>query len=568
LKEIEMATILSKLFGKRSRSAAASRRPSRSSFRPGLETLEERQVLSNSTAFFPGPMPINTTQWAQDLNAAHSGATALYLNFDTSKNVPGDLAGAAGTSSWSAFQAEAGHTLEQDIQEILFRTSEYFAPFNVRVQRIKGDGKEASPGSTIHVWGNPNVGSQPLGSTPFGSMDYGQNSPPIPKGPDGESMDPTHIPGSLPYSHAEVQAGGQSNSGIAWAVVHEAGHTFGLAHVRTDGQADPTALGAAITGDEMSYTLTNPVYPSYFANADFTITNWNNGAAPDPRLQPWSFYGQTGNQTYPVTPYKIPAQNSYTYLQYVFGQAAQPGNHAFEAIDPRMNFTGRSAVTFTQASTGGSIGWTGDYEVYKLSQPSGGTYQLSVKAASGSSVDPVLMLFDAKGNLVQYTHNGIINATVSGGQVYYAVVGALDDASIGSFKLNVSLPPPNMAGQTFYFTNTSSPYQQVGTLVIQGENVGADTFYGVYTNYVGVSISVTGSITGTMPTSGGLTTSNISFSGVQNGWLTSFSGTTDGTGMSGSVSDYFWNSTYWSAYDGFSIDGRLWQISQGGNFGW
>src|ERR1700730_5651188 len=64
----------------------------------------------------------------------HKGPTVLYVNFD----------------GWTKPDKE-GHTIEpfhsttgnrdRDIQDILFRTSQRFAPFDVEVRRITGNGK-------------------------------------------------------------------------------------------------------------------------------------------------------------------------------------------------------------------------------------------------------------------------------------------------------------------------------------------------------------------------------------------------------------------------------------------
>jgi hypothetical protein len=99
---------------------------------------------------------------------------------------------------------------------------------------------------------------------------------------------------------------------------------------------------------------------------------------------------------------------------------------------------------------------------------------------------------------------------------------------------------PYLVGSTFQFT--------LGKLQVQGENFNTGAFWGVYTNRYGVSISVTGGISGTT-TSGGTTTSSITFQGNQNGFLAQFSGTLTGTGavnpsgwkdtMTGGVWDYF-----------------------------
>src|SRR5262245_19632484 len=83
-----------------------------------LEALEDRQVPAIIT---------DMTQLAQQFDR-HSGPTILYLNFDGNT-----------TEGVSAFQIVSGD-LKRDIHEILFRTQEIFAPFDVQVRRIYGNG--------------------------------------------------------------------------------------------------------------------------------------------------------------------------------------------------------------------------------------------------------------------------------------------------------------------------------------------------------------------------------------------------------------------------------------------
>src|SRR5881227_3682416 len=75
-----------------------------------VEALELRQV----------PAGLDMTQVAIMAHAHHDGPTRLDLNFDGGKN--GDV---------SPFND--GANTEQDIQDILFRTAEIFAPFNEQV---------------------------------------------------------------------------------------------------------------------------------------------------------------------------------------------------------------------------------------------------------------------------------------------------------------------------------------------------------------------------------------------------------------------------------------------------
>ena len=76
--------------------------------------------------------PLELTQLALQF-PRHKGSTTLYVNFD----------------GWSKHDKE-GHNIEpfksttgnrdRDIQDILFRTAERYAPFDVEVRRMKGNG--------------------------------------------------------------------------------------------------------------------------------------------------------------------------------------------------------------------------------------------------------------------------------------------------------------------------------------------------------------------------------------------------------------------------------------------
>src|SRR5581483_3155306 len=68
--------------------------------------------------------------WAQATTTTPPTQTILWLNFD----------------GWAAqgispFIPVGADSLDQDIHDILFRTSEIFAPFNVQVERLTGDGQ-------------------------------------------------------------------------------------------------------------------------------------------------------------------------------------------------------------------------------------------------------------------------------------------------------------------------------------------------------------------------------------------------------------------------------------------
>src|SRR5204863_3210285 len=123
----------------------------------------------------------------------------------------------------------------------------------------------------------------------------------------------------------------------AAAIAHEAGHTFGLAHVRTDGLSDPAALdnSRATVPDVMSYNRVSQL--EYFADQSLQLTAWNASSGLTPELKPE--YGEGGffGDNITIVP---TTQNSFGALSQVLGPRSDPGdNHSHVAdvgtIDPQ-----------------------------------------------------------------------------------------------------------------------------------------------------------------------------------------------------------------------------------------
>jgi len=403
------------------------------------------------------------TQLAQ-LFPTHSGPTLLLLNFDGAYN---DNRKDVIAPYFNGTQAQT----DQDIQQILYQTSEIFAPFNVEVQRY--DPVDNSPypysnGTTLIDVGadpaNVNKNGQKIVNsyTPGNSVDY-------PNG--GRGYD--HAPNSDAWDTAYVDplgsGGYQSMQATADNIAHEAGHTFGLTHVRTDIPASSgkpadstTPLGPGTVNEMMSYT-DNHVY---FANKPFLVTDWNNPGGGKPYVQVpnnypgWNVQG-TVNQ--------ITTQNSFTYLTAALGPGeGQLAQHVVDQnyVDPSalsgaplsLSIQGNPANGPAQGGgfVQGLVTRQGDYEVYNLTVPGGetvdveaGTTNTDAKFSADSVLDPVLFVYQLGNPRLGPTlagfaeHGGVL--TLSGGQKYAVVVGCDDNFTYGTFDIqawNATPPPP------------------------------------------------------------------------------------------------------------------------------
>jgi hypothetical protein len=400
------------------------RRPSRKPVRRprsaalAVESLEERQVLSAA--------PTDMTGVAQ-LFAPHNGPTVLYLNFDG-----GDV---HYIPNWyfsvehlSPFQAAPRKDRDQAIQDILYRVSEKFAPFNVQVERLYGAGN-IGPGngnSTVFIGadaGDVIMGTKATNSwTPSSSWDA----------PTADAVS-SHPPNSDAWDVAFVDPVGASNTTewsdelIADDVAHEAGHTFGLAHVLSNG-----------VYDVMSYDT----YPGYFfANNTFGITTLNYNFAtrqttPDPSEQPkWYTSGFLGFKN----SYNLTTQNSYTYLRAVLGTGLNHPVADTSAVDPTYaSLYERYAALAPGSNFSGSLARPGDTNVFSLTSPYSQTVTITAKATPGSTLDPVVMVFDPSGHsLLAESHASQLQFSARAGVKYKLVVAGHDGASSGAFHLAI-----------------------------------------------------------------------------------------------------------------------------------
>src|SRR5262249_44879849 len=140
-----------------------------------VEPLEDRIVPSFTE-------PASMTELAKNLYSSPPSLPArLYLNFD-------------GAAPYVLPFTQSGQKTEADIQEILFRTAEVFAPFNVVVSRVEGDGQfVAFTGATTIFVGDHLYKSGPHAWTSQEFVDY----PGLEKGT-------SHVPNSDGHDIAHV----------------------------------------------------------------------------------------------------------------------------------------------------------------------------------------------------------------------------------------------------------------------------------------------------------------------------------------------------------------------------
>ncbi len=411
--------------------------------RPEVEGLEDRQVLS--VTFFS-----DMTQLAQQF-PTHAGATMLYLNFDgnTSQGV-------------SSFQAVSGDR-NRDIHDVLFRTQEMFAPFNVTVSRIYGNASMGTTGgaSTIFIGDYASFGTGAANS--FGGIAlWAQLDYP------GTVRGVTHVPNSNAFDFAfvdPISGAGNASQSIAWiaqTVAHEAGHNFGLVHVTT----------ATTEPDAMSYDTTN----ARFMNRTFNITDRNYDASTDTlsndaRMVPMYFHVDflPGFVIFPHTD-RIVTQNSYTYLNQVLG--ARPvgsdlANVANAGSVDGAYWDGYKINAYVGATVTSNL-TRGDFDVFRFSSSTTRYVTIDAKQAAGSYVDPVLFVYDSTGtNLLAFNDDsgGTLGSQLifraQAGQSYQIVVGGYGGNSTGNYVFSINATPRYLSPLNIYQIATVSPWDPV-----------------------------------------------------------------------------------------------------------
>lgn len=393
--------------------------------RLGVEALEQRQLLSVTSmeaVALQHPSP-------------HTGTTQLYLNFD------GDTSQKPLTST--------GPWTDRDVQDILFRTAERFAPFDVDVIGAYQQGWYAKGKGATTVFIGPDTDpSKPAQAyTPSASTDKPSFFP-------GISL---HLPNSNSEDYAYVEPSGiWSNDKISMSVAHEAGHTFGLVHVRTTGtDPDPLKQGPAGVPDVMRYDGTT----KSFLNQSFPITayNWN----------PSKQQAENTGAVYYWYPDQITKQNSFQYLKAVLGSrlADDVASIVHTSSVDLTAFKDSPAQSFGSGISkvpSGVIDRYGDYDVFTITATSSTPITFQVGSSGnllGAHLDPMILVYDTSdGSLVGFDHGsgGLPSSSRTtlwapvAGRTYAAVVGAENNLSMGAYWLTAKvswdgLPAPTLS---------------------------------------------------------------------------------------------------------------------------
>ncbi len=389
---------------------------------PRGEALEGRQLLTGIT---------DMTDLAR-VFPTHSGPTSLYLAFDGFS---------IGQNTVARYEGAFGGNRDESIQEVVFRTAELFAPFNVQVRRATSPFPQEmfQDGATTIAIGDTPLFATVGGVTPGAFAD----------GPSGTLVQPNSHPFDIAYVDPVFNGDRSQDWGLAktiQAVAHEAGHTFGLAHVRAVG-TDPTPVVYSDTNtpDVMSYDSPNTV----FRNQTLQLTGANfdpvTGTSPIFILnKPW-WDGSGGLHV-------METQNSYTYLRVALGHG-QADDFADVAHRDAVD-AGYSIGTIGDLDSGplsGTIGAEGDYDVFRSESFAldGTTQQLlriTVEPTSGSTLDPVLFVYNSDGTLAAFNDNRS-SGSRSSEVVFTAttpndlrvVVGAANGLSSGGYTVRSAL---------------------------------------------------------------------------------------------------------------------------------
>lgn len=445
------------LFRSKPRSAKTTNR----SIRLELECLEERQVLTTlmeAQALAASHAQItDMSQLAAAQGVQRTTPTILWLNFDGGK-VPLVRGNNLTAEQFQMMLPFDSVNRERDIQDIIYRVSEVFAPFNVQVMRGYNDATlgdrgwfDASSNGNTTIFVGDAVGADGVlgnttifhGITPSAFVDYPCVSSGLARALNSNQFDIALADSRFPWGT------NRSAERIVNIIAHEAGHTFGLAHVSV----------ADRTGNEeiMSYDT----YQHVFANVANSLTD-QNGAGHEPNLLPqWHYLisYDGGTISGDVTPR---TQNSFQFLLNVLGPRPALSYDLEAKVADRtavagVHVDGVAEPVFMGANKIGFISNLGDYNVYNLNAQTNDEMIIfassislpsdfvdsSSEHRSEESPTTALMIYDLNGQILQDYRVGFIGKSMYvifqpvAGQSYKLVVGAQDGRSFGNYRLTI-----------------------------------------------------------------------------------------------------------------------------------
>lgn len=319
------------------------------------------------------------------------GATNLYLNFDgcLKSNFPQGKAQlsdkstvAVTTKDFWPFHASPYLEIEslpgakdQDavIQHILFKTAEIYSPFNVIVSKIDGNSTVGLNKTSATVFIGDDIiaskGSYGVQHMTVKDLDFGN------KRLDLGWVDNVIGPNQPVQSIDQV---------IQW-IAHEAGHAFGLKHIRANGSDIPLNANGKLQSfstwasngfnnpqclgewndqgsmfEVMSYNSTNSIFEDFA----FDLTGWNNdkqglnnNGCGRELSHRGSFFPVWEGTT-------ITKQNSYRYLKYVLGSGRTGETSNVADRTAVMQYDVRNAVYLYSRESDRSAAAKGKHGIY------------------------------------------------------------------------------------------------------------------------------------------------------------------------------------------------------------
>jgi hypothetical protein len=371
--------------------------------------------------------------------------TNLYLNFDGGSIH--DSQSGDGTWNVSAYQPAAGQDRVQAIQDIIYRVSEIFSPFNVRVRIMRGAGNfsKTNGDTTIFIGDNPDNKSGGFNvtdsRTPTASNDWPGDKKGLDHLPNGDAYDLAFVDPVAydPQSNSDITT--FTPQDISRDVAHEAGHTFGLAHVLSSPDQDL-----------MSYNTYNNLA---FLDTSYDITdeNYSGGTTTNTREFPKVNAVDANGRKYPL---EIHHQNSFAYLRYEMGNKniyVDPYYHSVAdktTISPDYYAVLGDPSVITPASHPSSVlSNFGEYDVYTLNNPANRFSYIMPASATRISLaigtpafDPQIMLYNSDGTqLLAAVHGSSIQYTLAWNTSYKLVISGYLGDTAGAYTVNMSSVP-------------------------------------------------------------------------------------------------------------------------------